>query len=92
MKSQVPVFFNDWLTLMETAFSTLTKEEFRELEEKIKKEIAFHRSRKRPKNTPRMFSQNSSRTSSPDWDRDTGNGFNERGYAAGLGIYHDPMG
>lgn len=28
----------------------------------------------------------------PDWDRDTGNGFNERGYPAGLGIYHDPMG
>lgn len=28
----------------------------------------------------------------PDWDRDTGNGFNERGYSAGHGIYHDPMG
>lgn len=28
----------------------------------------------------------------PDWDRDTGNGFNERGYAAGHGTYHDPMG
>lgn len=26
------------------------------------------------------------------WDRDTGNGFNERGYSAGHGIYHDPMG
>lgn len=29
---------------------------------------------------------------SADWDRDTGNGFNERGYAAGQGTYHDPMG
>lgn len=28
----------------------------------------------------------------PDWDRDTGNGFNERGYDAGNGTYHDPMG
>ena len=27
-----------------------------------------------------------------DWDRDTGNGFNERGYSAGSGTYHDPMG
>jgi hypothetical protein len=54
MKSQVPVFFNDWLTLMETAFSTLTKEQFRELEEKIKKEIAFYRLRK-PSNVPHIF-------------------------------------
>lgn len=31
-------------------------------------------------------------TSIADWDRDIGNGFNERGYPAGQGIYHDPMG
>jgi hypothetical protein len=28
----------------------------------------------------------------PDWDADRGDGFNSRGYTAGLGIYHDPMG
>jgi hypothetical protein len=26
----------------------------------------------------------------PDWDRGTGGGFNERGYAAGSSTYHDP--
>lgn len=46
MKSQVPVYFNDWLTLMEGAFERLTKKEFKELEDRIKKEIAFHRRRK----------------------------------------------
>lgn len=43
MKSQVPVIFNDWLTLMESAYETLTKEQFYELEEKIKHEISHHR-------------------------------------------------
>lgn len=28
----------------------------------------------------------------PDWDADRGDGFNSRGYEAGRGIYHDPMG
>ena len=28
----------------------------------------------------------------PNWDKDRGDGFNSRGYDAGLGIYHDPMG
>lgn len=27
-----------------------------------------------------------------DWDADRGDGFNSRGYEAGRGIYHDPMG
>jgi len=45
-KSQVPVFFDEWLTLMERADRQLTKEQFRELEDKIKFEIAFRRKRK----------------------------------------------
>lgn len=43
MKSQVPVFFDKWLTLMERAYEELTPEQFRELEEKIKKEIRHRR-------------------------------------------------
>lgn len=31
-------------------------------------------------------------SNTPSWDRDVGGGFNERGYEAGRGIYHDPMG
>lgn len=44
MKS--PAFFNEWLTLMEQAYETLSKEDFRKLEDKIIAEIDFHRKRK----------------------------------------------
>lgn len=47
MKSQVPVLFDAWLTLMEEAYEKLSKIEFRQLEEKIKHEIAFRRRRKK---------------------------------------------
>lgn len=43
MKSQVPVFFDEWLTLMERAFETLSLKEFEELENRIKTEIAARR-------------------------------------------------
>jgi hypothetical protein len=43
MKSQVKTIFNDWLMLMEIAYVQLTKKEFRELENMIQHEIAFHR-------------------------------------------------
>lgn len=46
MKSQVIPMFNEWLTLMERAYEILNKKEFRELENKIKAEIAYHRKRK----------------------------------------------
>jgi hypothetical protein len=49
MKSQVPRYFNDWLTLMETAHWALTKKEFRELENKIRAEIKFSRKRRTKK-------------------------------------------
>jgi hypothetical protein len=39
MKSQVPVLFNEWLTLMERAFEVLSTEQFVELECKIQEEI-----------------------------------------------------
>jgi hypothetical protein len=44
-KSQVPYFFDEILTIMEQAYGFLTKKQFRELEDKIKFEIAFHRRR-----------------------------------------------
>lgn len=43
MKSPVKILFEEWLTLMEGAYEELSKEQFYELEEKIKHEIAFHR-------------------------------------------------
>lgn len=46
MKSQTITYFNDWLTLMEKAFESLPKNEFRELEEKIINEITIGRDRK----------------------------------------------
>jgi len=45
-KSLVGPLFNEWLTLMEKAYDTLNYHEFRELENKIKNEISFHRRRK----------------------------------------------
>jgi hypothetical protein len=47
MKSQIPVFFGRWLTLMEEAYWFLNRKEFLELEKKIKKEVAFRRRRVR---------------------------------------------
>jgi hypothetical protein len=47
MKSQIIPIFNEWLTLMERAFNDLSKVEFRQLEDKIRNEIAFHRKRKK---------------------------------------------
>jgi hypothetical protein len=46
VKSQIYDLFNQWLDLMEKAYTLCSKEEFHELEEKIKHEIRFHR---RPK-------------------------------------------
>lgn len=43
MKSQVLVYFNEWLTLMDKAFYQLSAEEFSQLEDKIRKEIAVSR-------------------------------------------------
>ncbi len=45
-KSQVTHLFDQWLTLMEKANESLSKEEFRELEERIKYEIRWHRHRR----------------------------------------------
>ena len=39
MKSPVKILFEEWLTLMEGAYETLSKDEFLQLEEKIKHEI-----------------------------------------------------
>ena len=47
MKSQVPVLFDEWLTLMEKAYENLSKEEFSELEDKIRNEIAVSRRERR---------------------------------------------
>jgi hypothetical protein len=47
VKSQVTSIFNDWLKFMERAYEQLNKKEFRELEDKIRKEISFHRKRKK---------------------------------------------
>jgi hypothetical protein len=47
MKSPTTVYFNTWLSLMEDAWRVLSRADFRELEERIKKEIAFHRKRKK---------------------------------------------
>lgn len=50
MKSQVPVLFDEWLTLMERAFEILNLDEFEQLEHKIEDEITRRRrSAKRPK-------------------------------------------
>ncbi len=43
MKSPVKILFEEWLTLMEGAYETLSKDEFLQLEEKIKHEISYHR-------------------------------------------------
>jgi len=43
MKSPVNLLFEEWLTLMEKAYDELSFYEFRELEDKIKHEIYFHR-------------------------------------------------
>ena len=45
MKSQVPVFFDKWLTLMEEAWEALNYGQYKELEEKIRAEITYHRNR-----------------------------------------------
>jgi hypothetical protein len=47
MKTPVNQFFEQWLALMEQAYLDLTKQEFRELENKICYEIAATRSRKK---------------------------------------------
>lgn len=46
-KSQIKTYFELWLTLMERAYEKLSKKEFRELEDKIRAEITFHRKRKK---------------------------------------------
>ena len=38
-KSKVPIYFSDWLTLMEEAYEALDDLEFTKLEDKIMKEI-----------------------------------------------------
>lgn len=47
MKSPVILRFNEWLTFMEEAYDLSSKDEFRQLEDKIMREIAF--SRKHPR-------------------------------------------
>lgn len=42
-KSSVTTHFNNWLSIMEQAYSELTAEEFRELEDKIRNEITHYR-------------------------------------------------
>jgi len=42
-KTPVTRIFYEWLALMELAYNQLTREQFRQLEDKIKYEIAFHR-------------------------------------------------
>jgi hypothetical protein len=46
-KTPVSKIFQYWLTLMEQAYEQLTKEQFRELEEKIRYEINYHRGKKK---------------------------------------------
>jgi len=46
VKSQVSVFFNEWLDLMQEAYDQLTSEQFAELEEKILTEIKHARKNK----------------------------------------------
>lgn len=43
-KSQVGPIFGQWLAFMEEAYEALTREEFRQLEDKILAEVNFHRS------------------------------------------------
>lgn len=46
MKSQVPVYFNKWLTLMEQAYEILDDTQWRELEDQIIAEIETSRKSK----------------------------------------------
>ena len=46
-KSQIKGIFEEWLNFMQTVHERLSKKEFRELEDKIRAEIAFHRKRKK---------------------------------------------
>lgn len=48
-KSLVGYYFDKWLEFMETPAHKLSKEEFTNLENKIKKEIAFHRKNRKEK-------------------------------------------
>jgi len=43
MKSPAEPIFKEWLDLMERAYEICSKDQFYELEEKIKHEIRFHR-------------------------------------------------
>lgn len=43
LKSQVKQYFDKFLSVMESAHVELTRQQFRDLEGRIKREIAFHR-------------------------------------------------
>jgi len=80
VKSQVPYYFDEWLTLMERAHEDLTQPQFRELEEKMKSEIAFHRKRHGRRRTQHESEKRSAQQKQHP----------SRGFGGGYRIGHSP--